>query len=585
MTTILQILLIILCVAAHFYDGLYGKVTVPLSAFLALSLYLAPSRKKIRTHTGHHHQKPSGKEPSQEPLLNRLSEKQVLDDTSILRINALDSTHRKNEWLHIEKSVDVLIDSCIKLIRARIDANTVAVFFPTVDGGLKLRRFSSLSQHINENAVIYPGMGIIGGFLKEGKMQLNLPEIISDSVTLYYYTQDAGIRSLMASPIIAGDAERGSIIIDSTNKKNFTDEDHAFLSVTASILGNAVFNAYLYTEHKLEHIRLAAMSSIEKEFFQNLSLDVILDKMLEVIPFAVACNRLTISIKSEKANSAEIKRTWGLSTDGLNNLQFSLKEKNLAALMYSKNISIARNFSKEHYEIRYAENEPRNEEFSSFLAVPIGVDDPKGLILLESVGRDAFTESDKDLLVRLALSAGLAIEKILILDQARNLATHDGLTGLNNHREFQQILSDEITRAIRYQDSLSLVICDIDFFKKVNDTYGHQFGDTVLKGVAFCLESCIRQGVDTVARYGGEEFALIIVKSDDSNAVETAERIRQQISNKLFRAPSGEDVHVTMSFGIAVYRQHARQIDELIKKADKALYRAKDNGRNRVEVF
>ncbi|HEX2957540.1 MAG TPA: sensor domain-containing diguanylate cyclase, partial [Chitinispirillaceae bacterium] len=378
---------------------------------------------------------------------------------------------------------------------------------------------------------------------------------------------------------------RGSIIVDSTNKNFFSDDDHAFLSVVASIMGNAVYNTYLYTEHKLEHIRLAAMSCIEKEFFRNLSLDAILDKMIEVIPFAIACNRLTISIKSEKGITAEIKRAWGSNIESLQNLQFSLKERNLAALTYSKNICLARNFSKDHYEIRYTDREQHNEEFCSFLAVPIGVDEPKGLILLESIHRDTFAESDRDLLSRLALSAGLAIEKILILDQARNLATHDGLTGLYNHRQFQQILSDEITRAIRYEDALSLIICDIDFFKKANDTYGHQFGDIVLKGIASGLESCIRQGVDTVARYGGEEFAIIMVKSDEKNAVETAERIRQHISSKIFRAPNGEDVHVTMSFGIAVYRQHARQLDELIKKADRALYRAKDNGRNRVEVF
>ena len=85
---------------------------------------------------------------------------------------------------------------------------------------------------------------------------------------------------------------------------------------------------------------------------------------------------------------------------------------------------------------------------------------------MESVTRDAFGESDKDLLVRLALSAGLAIEKILILDQARNLATHDGLTGLYNHLEFQQILSDEITLAIRYQDALALIICDMTFLER-----------------------------------------------------------------------------------------------------------------------
>jgi diguanylate cyclase (GGDEF)-like protein len=576
--------MILLCAAAYFIEGLHGRFTVPFFALVAIALYLIPSKKKVRCHS-ENHEKNSEKELLQESPLNSLAQKQVFDETSVLRANAISSAYRKDKWQKSEKTVDLLLEDCIKLIRAHLNAHTIAIFFPSIDGGLKLRKYSSPSQFINQNAIIYPGMGVIGGFLKEGLKKLNLQEIISDSSTLFYYSQDAGVRSLLASPIIAGDAERGSIIVDSTNKNNFSDEDHAFLSVVASVLGNAVFNAYLYTEHKLEHIRLAAMSSIEKEFFQNLSIDAILDKMLEVIPFTVACNRLTISVKSHKENYAEIKRTWGINTEGLENLQFSLKEKNLASLIYSKNISIFRNFSKEHYEIRYAETEPHIEEFSSFLAVPIGVDDSKGLILLESVTRNAFGESDKDLLVRLALSAGLAIEKILILDQARNLATHDGLTGLNNHREFQQILSDEITRAIRYQDSLSLIICDIDFFKKINDTYGHQFGDTVLKGVASCLESCIRQGVDTAARYGGEEFALILVKSDVGNAVETAERIRQQISSKLFKAPTGEDVHITMSFGIAVYRQHARQIDELIKRADKALYRAKDNGRNRVEVF
>jgi diguanylate cyclase (GGDEF)-like protein len=164
-------------------------------------------------------------------------------------------------------------------------------------------------------------------------------------------------------------------------------------------------------------------------------------------------------------------------------------------------------------------------------------------------------------------------------------ATHDGLTGLLNHREFQVVLKDEITRAIRYNDPLSLVICDIDFFKKVNDTYGHPFGDTVLKTVAALLEGSIRQGIDTAARYGGEEFALILVKTDEAQAIETAERIRETIARTLLKSPSGSDVHLTMSFGIAIFGKHAGELGELIKKADKALYRAKKQGRNRVEVF
>ena len=209
----------------------------------------------------------------------------------------------------------------------------------------------------------------------------------------------------------------------------------------------------------------------------------------------------------------------------------------------------------------------------------------KGAFFLESSRKKAFSDSDRDLLARLATSAGLAIEKLQIIEQANALATHDGLTGLINHRQFQAMLKDEITRAIRYDDPLSLVLCDIDFFKKVNDAYGHQFGDQVLREISTKLKEKTREGVDFVARYGGEEFALVLVKTDASTAVDTVERIRQHVADITFKGPRGEDIHVTMSFGIAVYKEHAKQIDMLIQKADKALYRAKETGRNKVELF
>jgi diguanylate cyclase (GGDEF)-like protein len=165
------------------------------------------------------------------------------------------------------------------------------------------------------------------------------------------------------------------------------------------------------------------------------------------------------------------------------------------------------------------------------------------------------------------------------------MATHDGLTGLYNHRQFQQLLKDEITRSGRYNDPLALVIGDIDFFKKVNDAYGHPFGDAVLKNVAALLEASIRAGVDTAARYGGEEFALILVKTAAQQALETTERIRETIGRSPLKSPAGTDVQVTMSFGIAVLGRHTQEHDDLIKKADKALYMAKERGRNRVEIF
>jgi diguanylate cyclase (GGDEF)-like protein len=575
---IIIILLLIASIVTGFIPGLTWHYIAPVLTIITLLTFISMYKKKSI--------------PADTPVnrvteiaLPRIVEKQAVEDTAQLLITSLGSAYRKQARQSNEIVIDAILDNGIKLIRSEFNCHTVAFFFPTLDGGYKLRKMSSSSDFINADAIIQPGVGVLGSFLKDGMKQLNLPEITNDSSTLYYYTKDTGVRSLMASLITAGNADRGIIVVDSTTKSNFTDEDHAFLNVLASIIGQAVFNTYLYTEHKLIHGRLAAMSSIEKEFFKNLNLESILDTMIGVIPFAIACDRITISVKNSEGNEAVIKRSYGVDSSWFTNKKFSIKDKSLAGILFSKNLMLSRDFSRDHYETRYCDDEPINEEFRSFIAVPVGVDDCKAMILIESFKQDAFSESCKELLTRLSISAGLAIEKIIVLDKARTLATRDGLTGLRNHREFQQILKDEITRAIRYNDPLALVLCDIDFFKKLNDTWGHQFGDLVLKCISSHLEGCIRDSVDTAARYGGEEFALILVKTDEKNAAETTERIRAHIAGLVFRTPGGEDIHVTMSFGIAVYRQHAKQLDELIKKADKALYRAKDNGRNRVEVF
>ncbi len=571
--------LLILCIITGFIPGLIWHYLSPVLTIITLLTFISFCKKKIASTD-------TPVNRVTEIALPRIVEKQAIGDTAQLLITSLGSAYRKQARQSNELVIDTILDNGIKLIWSKFNCHTVAFFFPTLDGGYKLRKVNSSSDYINADAIIQPGVGVLGSFLKDGMKQLNLPEITNDSSTLYYYTKDTGVRSLMASLISAGNVDRGIIVVDSTNKNNFTDEDHAFLNVLASVIGQAVFNTYLYTEHKLIHGRLAAMSSIEKEFFKNLNLESILDTMIGVIPFAIACDRITISVKNNiEENEAIIKRAYGVDSSWFINKKFSIKDKTLAGILFSKNMMLSRDFSNGHYETRYCDDEPINEEFRSFIAVPVGVDDCKAMILIESFKQDAFSESCKELLTRLSISAGLAIEKIIVLDKARTLATRDGLTGLRNHREFQQILKDEITRSIRYNDPLALVLCDIDFFKKLNDTWGHQFGDLVLKGISSHLESCIRDSVDTAARYGGEEFALVLVKTDEKNAAETTERIRAHIAGLVFRTPSGEDIHVTMSFGIAVYRQHAKQLDELIKKADKALYRAKDNGRNRVEVF
>ena len=163
------------------------------------------------------------------------------------------------------------------------------------------------------------------------------------------------------------------------------------------------------------------------------------------------------------------------------------------------------------------------------------------------------------------------------------LSITDGLTKLHNHRYFQDELARAFEESQRYQRPLSLAMIDIDFFKKVNDTYGHATGDAVLKVVARLFMDSIRS-TDIAARYGGEEFAVIMPETDMADALSFAEKIRQLVAETPLETDQGE-LRVTVSIGVsAVPHPKIHSPIELIEDADESLYAAKESGRNRVHA-
>lgn len=169
-------------------------------------------------------------------------------------------------------------------------------------------------------------------------------------------------------------------------------------------------------------------------------------------------------------------------------------------------------------------------------------------------------------------------------DKLRELAFRDDLTGLYNHRFFQEILEKEIHRSSRYQHPLSLLLLDIDYFKTINDTYGHPTGDRVLKEISLKMIELVRQN-DIVARYGGEEFAIILPETGQVGGKVLAQRLRRGIEQ--LRIPhDNQDIALTVSIGLAGIESTDSMVSraELIARSDQALYEAKRNGRNRVQV-
>lgn len=168
-------------------------------------------------------------------------------------------------------------------------------------------------------------------------------------------------------------------------------------------------------------------------------------------------------------------------------------------------------------------------------------------------------------------------------EELKYLACHDPLTGLYSRNKMESKINDEIHRAARYQHTLSIFMLDIDHFKDVNDTYGHDVGDTVLKSVAKEIKNSIRT-TDFASRYGGEEFIIILPETVTIKAEELAERLRCKIANSHFTTNNDKYIKLTVSIGIATFPSHAKTTHALLKAADTAMYEAKNAGRNQVLV-
>jgi len=194
-------------------------------------------------------------------------------------------------------------------------------------------------------------------------------------------------------------------------------------------------------------------------------------------------------------------------------------------------------------------------------------------------------EHDKAGAIIGVLATGLDItERKQMERELERQANFDALTGLVNRRHFLEKAESEIARSKRYGGELSLIMFDIDHFKRVNDTHGHHVGDQVLRHVAETTRNCIRN-IDIAGRIGGEEFVILLPQTDLDHAAEAAERLRTAMETSEIVLENGSHLIVTVSLGVVTQCDRSDALDELLKRADTAMYQAKQNGRNRLSVF
>ena len=165
-----------------------------------------------------------------------------------------------------------------------------------------------------------------------------------------------------------------------------------------------------------------------------------------------------------------------------------------------------------------------------------------------------------------------------LIDVLKDEAMHDGMTGLLNHKFFEKRLDEEIERSNRYNETMTLLFLDLDNFKRINDTHGHQYGDYVLKITASIIQDNVRN-IDIVSRYGGEEFSVVLVNADKKVSLKTAERIRKEIENFKFNQNNIKE-RLTISIGMGEFPSDANNKEDIIKYSDSKMYIAKKDGKN-----
>ena len=285
----------------------------------------------------------------------------------------------------------------------------------------------------------------------------------------------------------------------------------------------------------------------------------------------------SLFIFDEKRKELSLKTAWGLDEETIGLIKRKANEK--IELWSKQKVPQAILNRKE------GESLPGNfkgvPEIETGMCIPLIGREEKliGLITLHNKRKNRhFLDEEKRLFSTFADYSAQAIENTMLYKSKEHLSITDGLTSLYNHRHFQEQLEVEVKRAQRYDLNLSLIMIDLDHFKKFNDSYGHLEGDTLLRKIAQILKSSLRE-TDFVARYGGEEFAVILPETNKEGASIAAERIRRTVSEQTFGEVGAK---MTISLGVASYPDDACLRADLIKEADDALYRAKKEGRNRT---
>jgi diguanylate cyclase (GGDEF)-like protein len=471
----------------------------------------------------------------------------------------------------------------LELLRRSLDLHTAVLLWRTDSGThLRISELSTSSDEIHD-APFSIGDGVLAAVI--AKKEAVLLENLRPSYKVPYYAGACPVRALAAIPVVDDGVVRGVLALDRTEDRAFTPHEHDLAAQAARYCLRAIQNERVFVQLERAKVEQGKLYRAAQALGAALSEKDVVEAGVKSAREIASFDLAAVTIWDPHTKMHEV--CAALSEGG--------RIEDLVGQRFKPNTGLVSMVVANRFPLPYkGEFDPAHQvvltkrlpwpNLPSLLVLPLlHGDRPLGTLILGARRRHAFGDTVRPTLEVLASHLAVSLSNARMVQKLETMATTDGLTGLLNKRAMLEHAAAKVAAAHRFGRKLSVLVTDIDFFKKVNDTYGHDVGDQVIKGLGKVLETQ-KRATDVVARFGGEEFVILCEQTDEAGALLLGERIREELAKTTFPTPTGP-LSVTCSVGVATFPEAGESWDALFKAADEALYASKRNGRNRVTAW
>ncbi len=485
--------------------------------------------------------------------------------------------------MHVLQQFRQVVESQLEIIRLALNANSVVLLWSgPANGNISTYAFSSVGSDVVTGS--YPvGAGIFGA-LKDCS-EITLSPYGSNSPSIPYYRNTINVGAFIAQNVYCGDqniqtsGDSGILCADRNSVEAWSAAERQILDKAAQHIAKclAISRDLLLTD--VERRALQLVFNGLRTLNSALDMQSVYEAACKSLGFVVQSDLVAISLID--GENHEIHYLEGHCTSTVLHQRFKLADSIVGQAVKYRCILPERASSIGRAPV--VNGLKLFDLYQSVLVVPLYQEDTpvSGVLIVAARAENQFARNCPEMLEMIAAQVAIKVDLAHSHEQIQQMAITDPLTGIANRRAFKRGFAAMHERAKRRNGKFSLIICDIDLFKRINDVYGHPFGDQVIQQVANQLADVVRVG-DLSARIGGEEFAILLEDTGLAGAMDVAERLRKNVEN-LKLSFQGETVPVTISLGVAAFPADTDNQEKLLNYADQALYRAKKNGRNRSE--